>query len=111
MPGVKRFFLSAIPALIAGSNQVTAKKPGVLPGKLFLYFVVCTMCCSCFPARDLQGELVYATLVKVEEVTHYPNVKTKVLTWETTKFVSFKTFESSFADIPIGTKTRVVVVR
>jgi hypothetical protein len=67
------------------------------------------MCYACFPSRDLQAEMVFATLVKVEEVNRYPNLKQKVLTWQTAKSVSFVTFESSSVNLPIGTKTRVLV--
>jgi hypothetical protein len=77
--------------------------------KLFVSIAICTMCYSCFPGRELQAEMVYATLVKVEEVNRYPNIKQKVLTWQTDKAVSFVTYESSAVDLPIGTKTRVLV--
>ena len=85
--------------------------PGLLRTKLFLSAVVCTLCWSCFGSRDLQGELVYATLVKVQEVNRYPNIKMQVLTWETAKSVSFVTFEPSDEKIAIGTKARVLVFK
>jgi hypothetical protein len=77
--------------------------------KLFLSAAICTMCYACFPGREVQAELTYATLVKVEEVKRYPNIKQKVHTWQTDKSVSFVTFEPSSVNIPIGTKTRVLV--
>ncbi len=77
--------------------------------KPFLSFLLCATCYACFPARELQAEMVFATLVKVEEVNRYPNIKQKILTWETDKAVSFVTFESNKVDLPIGTKTRVLV--
>jgi hypothetical protein len=133
MPCLKRIRLSEIHASIAGNNQVAKKFDvltfaklliaiprgnltilltlGTILRKLFLFVAICIMCCSCFPQKDLQAELTYATLVKVEEVNRYPNLKQKIFTWETAKLISFKTFESSSMDIPIGTKTRVLVFR
>jgi len=134
MPCLKRIRFSAIPASLAGSNQVGGEKVSVLtfaklliaiscrnlsvlltlgtiPRKLYLSIAICTMCFSCSVEKDLQGEFVYATLVKVVEVNRYPNLKRKVLTWETDKLVSFTTFESSSENIPIGTKTRVLVFK
>ena len=70
---------------------------------------VCTMLYACFPGREVQAELVYATLIKVEEVNRYPNIKQKILTWETDRSVSFVTYESPTINLPIGTKTRVLV--
>jgi hypothetical protein len=77
--------------------------------KLFLSVALCTMMYACVPGRELQAEMVYATLVKVEEVNRYPNIKQKVLTWQTDKAISFVTYESSAVNIPVGTKTRVLV--
>lgn len=77
--------------------------------KLLFTVAICTMCYACFPGRKLQAEMVYATLVKVEEVNRYPNIKQKILTWETDKAVSFVTYESPSVNLPIGTKTRVLV--
>jgi hypothetical protein len=77
--------------------------------KLVYAFAFCTMCYGCFPGRELQAEMVYATLVKVEVVNRYPNLKQKVLTWETEKSVSYVTYESSSVSLPIGTKARVLV--
>jgi hypothetical protein len=77
--------------------------------KLFLSLAISTLCVSCFTGRELQAEMVSATLVKVEEVSRYPNIKQKVLTWQTDKSVSFVTFESSSVNIPLGTQTRVLV--
>ena len=76
----------------------------------FLFTVaICTMFYACFPGRELQAEMVYATLVKVEEVNRYPNIKQKILTWETERSVSFVTYESPSLNLPIGTKARVLV--
>lgn len=77
--------------------------------KQLLSVTVCTMLYACFPGRELQAEMVYATLVKVEEVNRYPNIKQKILTWQTDKSVSFVTYEKPSVDLPIGTKTRVLV--
>jgi hypothetical protein len=79
--------------------------------KLLLPALICTMCYACFPGKEVQAELIYATLVKVEEVNRYPNIKQKVLTWQTDKSVSFVTYERASIDLPIGTKTRVLVHR
>jgi hypothetical protein len=134
MPCLKRNLSSAITALKAGSKQVWANRfaflsfaksfiaipkrnasPSLILGTvsrgLFLFLVICITCSSCFLRKDLQAELTYATLVKVEEVKRYPNLKQKMLTWETSKLVSFKTFESPSVNIPIGTKTRVLVFK
>lgn len=77
--------------------------------KLLLSFVTSAFLVSCFPARELQAEMVYATLVKVEEVNRYPNIRQKILTWQTDKSVSFVTYERSSVNIPVGTQTRVLV--
>jgi hypothetical protein len=79
--------------------------------KTILSIAVCVMCYSCFPAREVQAELVYATLVKVEEVNRYPNLKQKILTWQTDKEISFVTYEKSSINIPIGTQTRVLMTK
>lgn len=77
--------------------------------KLLLSVAISTMLFACAPGRELQAEMVYATLIKVEEVNRYPNIKQKILTWQTDKSVSFVTYESSSVNLPIGTKTRVLV--
>lgn len=79
--------------------------------KTVLSIAVCAMCYACFPAREVQGEMVYATLVKVEEINRYPNLKQKILTWQTEKNVSFVTFERASVDLPIGTQARVLMTR
>lgn len=77
--------------------------------KLLLSVAISIMLFACAPGRELQAEMVYATLVKVEEVNRYPNIKQKILTWQTEKAISFVTYESSSVNLPIGTKTRVLV--
>lgn len=77
--------------------------------KLIYSVIVCALMYACAPSRELQAEMVFATLVKVEEVNRYPNIKQKVLTWQTDRSVSFVTFESAAVNIPIGTQTRVLV--
>jgi hypothetical protein len=77
--------------------------------KLFIPLAICTMCYACFPGREVQAEMVYAMLVKVEEVNRYPNRKQKALTWQTEKDVSYVTYESPSVNLPIGTRTRVLV--
>jgi len=77
--------------------------------KTILAVGLCAMCYSCFPAHEIQAEMVDATLVKVEEVSRYPNIKQKIFTWETDRAVSFVTVESSSIDIPIGTHTKVLL--
>ena len=67
------------------------------------------LCYACFPAREIQAELVNATLVKVEEVNRYPNIRQKILTWQTERAVSFVTIEPSSTNIPIGTQTKVLL--
>ncbi len=79
--------------------------------KTILSIAICAVCYACFPARDLQAEMVYATLVKVEEINRYPNVKQKILTWQTEKDVSFVTYEPSSVNIPVGTQARVLVTK
>ena len=79
--------------------------------KTILSIAICAMCYACFPVRDVQAEMVYATLVKVEEVKRYPNVKQKVFTWQTDKDVSFITYEPSSVNIPLGTQTRVLMTK
>ena len=78
----------------------------------FIYSIfIGAMCYSCVPSQELQAEMVNATLVKVEEVKRYPNIRQKVLTWQTEKAVSFVTFETGNVNIPIGTTTRVLLQR
>lgn len=77
--------------------------------KNFLALALCGLCYSCFPAREIQAEMVDATLIKVEEVSRYPNIKQKILTWQTQKAITFVTFEPSSINIPIGTLTKVLV--
>ena len=83
----------------------------VMTMKLFLCFAISTLCYSCVMERDLQAQITFATLVKVDEVHRYPYSNKKMYTWETDKFISFVTFESSSLDIPIGTKTRLLVFK
>lgn len=78
--------------------------------KTFLAAVaLCALCYACVPSQEIQGEMVDATLVKVEEVNRYPNIKQKLLTWQTDKAVSFVTIESAATNIPIGTHTKVIL--
>lgn len=77
--------------------------------KSIIAIALCAVCYSCFPAKEIQAELVNATLIKVEEINRYPNIKQKILTWQTDKLVSFVTFEPSTTNIPIGTLTKVLV--
>lgn len=64
---------------------------------------------SCFPAHEIQAEMVDATLIKVEEVNRYPNIRQKILTWQTERAVAFVTIEPSSVNIPIGTHTKVLL--
>lgn len=77
--------------------------------KAFLAGTLCSLLYACFPAREIQAEMVNATLVKVEEVNRYPNIKQKILTWQTDKALSFVTVESASVNIPIGTHAKVLV--
>jgi hypothetical protein len=77
--------------------------------KAILAVTLSTLCYACFPAREIQAEMVNATLVKVEEVNRYPNVKQKLLTWQTERAVSYVTIEPSSTNIPIGTQTKVLL--
>ena len=79
--------------------------------KTILSIAVSAVCFACFPGRDIQAEMVYATLVKVEEVNRYPNIRQKILTWQTENEVSFVTYEASSVNIPIGTQTRVLLTK
>lgn len=76
-----------------------------------LFLALCMAGTSCFSSHEIQAELVDATLVKVEVVNRYPDIKQKILTWQTEKAVSFVTFESSSVDIPLGTHTKVLLQR
>ena len=67
------------------------------------------LCYACFPAREFQGEMVNATLVKVVEVNRYPDIKQKILTWQTERAISFVTIEPSSTNIPLGTQTKVLI--
>lgn len=77
--------------------------------KTILAICLCTLCYACFPAHEIQAEMVDATLVKVEEVSRYPNIKQKILTWQTDRSVSFITIESASTNIPVGTHTKVLL--
>ena len=77
--------------------------------KKILSAALCVSLYACFPSREIQAEMVDATLVKVEVVNRYPNIKEKLLTWETDHSVSFVTYEPSSTEIPIGTRTKVLV--
>lgn len=79
--------------------------------RAILSIAVCAMCYACFPTREVQAEMVYATLVKVEEVNRYPNLKQKIFTWQTERDVSFVTYEKSSVNIPVGTQTRVIMAK
>lgn len=79
--------------------------------KTILLIVMSALCYACFPAREVQAEMVFATLVKVEEVNRYPNIRQKVFTWQTEKDVAFVTIEPITVDIPLGTHTRVLLTR
>ena len=79
--------------------------------KVFLSIIIGAMCYACFPSREIQAEIVYATLVKVEEVSRYPNNRQKLLTWETDRAISFVTYEPVSLSLPVGTKTMVLLQR
>ncbi|HET7899446.1 MAG TPA: hypothetical protein VFL47_17285 [Flavisolibacter sp.] len=79
--------------------------------KAILVIVISTLCYACFPAHELQAEMVDATLVKVEEVNRYPNVRQKILTWQTERAISFVTIEPAATEIPLGTHTKVLMQR
>ncbi|NTS41449.1 hypothetical protein HRG84_11085 [Flavisolibacter sp. BT320] len=79
--------------------------------KTILSLAICAVCYACFPAKEVQAEMVYATLVKVEEVNRYPNLRQKIFTWQTEKDVSFVTYEKPSVNIPIGTQTRVLMTK
>lgn len=77
--------------------------------KNILPVTLCILCYSCFPSRDIQAEMVDATLVKVVEISRYPDIKQKMLTWQTNKAISFVTYESATVNIPIGTQAKVLL--
>lgn len=77
--------------------------------KTILAMTLGVLCYACFPAREIQAELVNATLVKVEEVNRYPNIRQKIFTWQTERAISFVTIEPSSTNIPIGTQTKVLM--
>lgn len=79
--------------------------------KTILTISLCTLLYACFPAHEIQAEMVDATLVKVEEVNRYPNIRQKILTWQTDRAISFVTVESATVQIPIGTHTKVLLQR
>lgn len=77
--------------------------------KTLYTLALCMICYACFPAREVQAEMLDATLVKIEVINRYPNVRQKVLTWQTERSVSFVTFESASYDIALGTHAKVLV--
>lgn len=101
-----RFWIKRLPGPFANKIIYRVKHFSM---KLFILLSLSTIGYACFPGREVQAEMVYATLVKVEEVNRYPNAKQKVFTWETDKAISYVTFEKSSVNLPLGTRARVLV--
>jgi hypothetical protein len=64
---------------------------------------------GCTSERELQAHMVDATLVNVELVNRYPDVREKILTWRTSTKVTYITYEPESTDLAIGTLRKVLI--
>jgi hypothetical protein len=64
---------------------------------------------SCTTERDIQADIVDATLIKVEMVKRYPNAQEKWLTWSTSKAVNYVTVEPANSNAEIGMVRKVMI--
>ena len=67
------------------------------------------VCFSCSVDRELQAEMVDATLVKVEDIVRYPDIKKKLLTWKISETLTITSYDYSGINIPIGTVTKLLI--
>jgi len=66
---------------------------------------------ACNTEREIQADLIDASLVKIDIVNRYPDKQQKVLTWRAADNVIYITFEPMSTDIALGTQRRVMVRR
>lgn len=79
--------------------------------KSILFVVLITVLFSCFPQRELQADLVDATLIKVDTTHRFPDSDKQILTWITSNKLTFVTYEPGQAYYPLGTRIKMMVPR
>ena len=75
-----------------------------------LYFIFLAGLLSfCSTEREIQADIIDASLVKIDIVHRYPNIQRKMLTWHATDNVIYITYEPLGTDLAIGTTRRIMV--
>ena len=75
--------------------------------KSLLAFIMALV--GCTAEREIQADMVDATLVNIEVRNRYPDITEKVLTWRTSNKITYVTFEPAHTDLAIGTLRKVLV--
>jgi hypothetical protein len=65
---------------------------------------------SCTTEKEVQANLIDASLVKIDVISRYPNLQRKMLTWKTADNVTYITYVPMYSKFDIGA-TRKVLVR
>lgn len=73
-------------------------------------FLSLSLFAACSIEREVQADTISASLVKINVINRYPNLRQKMLTWRGTDNVLYVTFEPVATEVTLG-DTRQVMVR
>ena len=65
---------------------------------------------SCTTEKEVQANLIDASLVKIDVINRYPNLQRNMLTWKSADNVTYITYVPIYANFNVGV-TRKVLVR
>jgi hypothetical protein len=75
-----------------------------------LIFILVTGCLfACTTEREIQANLVDASLVKIDVIQRYPNTQLKMLTWRTMSNVFFVIYEPLSTEVALGSLRKAIV--
>ena len=79
--------------------------------KLYVCTLFAGLFFSCASEREIQADIIDASLVKIDIINRYPNLQRKMLTWLATDNVLYITYEPVNSDVAIGTTRKMMARR
>jgi hypothetical protein len=67
--------------------------------------------CSCAADKEIQAEIVYVELVKIDTINRFHSDARQLLTWRDEKKVDYITYESLEQPYSVGSKLKMIVRR
>ena len=77
--------------------------------KPFLLTMVTGFLLACNTEHEIQADVVSASLVKIDTLVRYPNIRQKMLTWQADDKVLYVTYEPMYTDISIGYVRQIMI--